>query len=50
VEGIQDFKVEAPPKDQAFIVFDPQRIDLDKIQKAITDTGYDVKNIVEIES
>lgn len=39
--------MEIPPKDQAFVVFDPKRIDQDKIREAIVDSGYDVKEVVE---
>lgn len=47
VDGVGDFKVEIPPKDQAFIVFDPKRTDQDKIRKAIVESGYDVKEVAE---
>ncbi len=50
VKGVQDFTVEAPPKDQAFIVFDPTRVSIDMIQNVIIETGYDVKNMVELDS
>lgn len=47
VNDVQDFKVVAPPKDHAFVIFDPERTNLDIIQEAIRDTGYDVKEVVE---
>ena len=50
VEGVQDFKVEAPPKDQAFIIFDPKLVSLDMIQNVIIEAGYDVKNMVKLDS
>jgi copper chaperone CopZ len=47
LDGVQDFKVEAPPKDHAFVIFDPATTNPDKIKEAIIDIGYDVENIVE---
>jgi copper chaperone CopZ len=46
--GVQDFIVEIPPKDQAFVVFDPKKTSPASIQDAIVEAGYDVKEVVEI--
>jgi copper chaperone CopZ len=47
VDGVQEFKVEAPPRDHAFVIYDPTRTNPEKIREAIIETGYDVKNVVE---
>jgi copper chaperone CopZ len=36
-----------PPKDHAFVIFDPELTNLDKIRNAIVEMGYDVKTIEE---
>jgi copper chaperone CopZ len=47
LDGINDFVVEAPSKDQAFVVFDPDKLSIDQIKEAITEAGYDVEEIEE---
>jgi copper chaperone CopZ len=47
IDGVQDFKVVIPPKDHAFVVFDPSITNEDVIADAITEIGYDVKEVVE---
>jgi copper chaperone CopZ len=49
VEGVQEFKVEIPPKDQAFIIYDPLRTSEDALTNAIIDAGYDVKEVVKLD-
>jgi hypothetical protein len=49
VDGVQDYKVVAPPEDHAFVIFDPDKTDFVKIRNAIIECGYGVKNIVEKE-
>lgn len=44
-EGVQNYVVEAPPQDQAFVVFDPKQTSPDKIKEAIIQAGYDVGEI-----
>ena len=50
VEGVRNFTVEAPPKDQAFIVFDPKIVGFGMIKNAIIEAGYDVKNMMDLDS
>lgn len=38
--------MEPPPKDQAFIIFDPMKTCEDAIIDAIIELGYDVKEVV----
>ena len=47
LDGVQDFVVEVQPKDQAFVVFDPEITSTDKIKEAIIEAGYDVGEIEE---
>lgn len=45
VDGVETFIVETPPKDHAYVIFDPKRTNIDSIKKAIIETGYDVQNV-----
>jgi copper chaperone CopZ len=48
VDGIEDYKVDIPPKDQAFVIYDPTRTNPDIIREAIIESGYDVKDVVAL--
>ena len=47
-EGVQDFVVEAPPQDLAFVVFDPDKTNTDKLKDAIIGSGYNVREMEKI--
>jgi copper chaperone CopZ len=47
LDGVRDFRVEIPPKDQAFVIFDPKKANIGVIREAIMEAGYDVKEVVE---
>lgn len=49
VDGIQSYAVIAPPQDQAFVVFNPEKTDVNRIKQAITESGYGVKRVIEKE-
>ena len=44
-KGIQNFLVEAPSKDQAFVVYDPNQTNPEAIREAIIAAGYGVKRV-----
>ncbi|MDC3412692.1 hypothetical protein NC797_04815 [Aquibacillus sp. 3ASR75-11] len=47
MDGVKEFKVEVPPKDQAFVIFDPANTDVEILKQAIKESGYKVKTIEE---
>ncbi|MDC3418135.1 hypothetical protein [Aquibacillus salsiterrae] len=47
MDGVIEFKVEAPPKDQAYVIFNPEKTNIDELTDAIKESGYGVKKIEE---
>lgn len=47
VPGVHRYKVEIPPKDHAWVIFDPNRTNVEELKAAIASAGYDVGNVIE---
>lgn len=44
VEGVTQYQVELPPKDHAWVVYDPTRATIDAMTRAIEEAGYHVSS------
>lgn len=42
VDGVMQFQVELPPKDNAWVLYDPRRTTIEAMMDAIEEAGYHV--------
>lgn len=47
MQGVNRFKVEIPPQDHAWVIYDPNRTNVEELKTALVSAGYGVMNVIE---